>query len=183
MSKIMYKEKEYCNSTFGIDVLRDAFYPVGSYYETSDANFDPNTAWGGIWSRIAKKQVIKADGSNVSMSPSTHTTICSITLPANGKYLVVGYCGTGRGAEETSNSDISLLSGTGSIRRAVINSVKASSGQQLPAVAWVETTTACVVAVRKYNYTSATITGAFGAITAIPIDNFDDGNYKWHRTA
>lgn len=24
-------------------------YPVGSYYETSDADFDPNTAWGGTW--------------------------------------------------------------------------------------------------------------------------------------
>ena len=24
-------------------------YPVGSYYETSDANFNPNTAWGGTW--------------------------------------------------------------------------------------------------------------------------------------
>ena len=25
------------------------FYPVGSYYETSDASFDPNVAWGGTW--------------------------------------------------------------------------------------------------------------------------------------
>jgi len=25
------------------------FYPVGSYYETQDATFDPNTAWGGTW--------------------------------------------------------------------------------------------------------------------------------------
>lgn len=24
-------------------------YPVGSYYETSDTNFNPNTAWGGEW--------------------------------------------------------------------------------------------------------------------------------------
>ena len=29
--------------------LLDFFYPVGSYYETSDANFDPNTEWGGTW--------------------------------------------------------------------------------------------------------------------------------------
>ena len=27
----------------------DLFYPVGSYYETSDATFDPNAKWGGIW--------------------------------------------------------------------------------------------------------------------------------------
>lgn len=28
----------------------DIFYPVGSYYETSDTTFDPNVAWGGTWS-------------------------------------------------------------------------------------------------------------------------------------
>ena len=27
----------------------DVFYPIGSYYETSDTTFDPNTAWGGTW--------------------------------------------------------------------------------------------------------------------------------------
>ena len=27
----------------------DIFYPVGSYYETSDINFDPNVSWGGVW--------------------------------------------------------------------------------------------------------------------------------------
>ena len=27
----------------------DLFYPVGSYYETSDTSFNPNTAWGGTW--------------------------------------------------------------------------------------------------------------------------------------
>ena len=27
----------------------DLFYPIGSYYETSDTSFDPNTAWGGTW--------------------------------------------------------------------------------------------------------------------------------------
>lgn len=31
----------------------DYYYPVGSYYETSDANFDPNTAWGGTWTKYA----------------------------------------------------------------------------------------------------------------------------------
>lgn len=27
----------------------DLFYPVGSYYETKDANFDPAQTWGGTW--------------------------------------------------------------------------------------------------------------------------------------
>lgn len=32
-------------------VLFDIFYPIGTYYETSDTNFDPNTAnsWYGTW--------------------------------------------------------------------------------------------------------------------------------------
>lgn len=29
--------------------LIDVFYPVGSYYETSDTTFDPNNTWGGTW--------------------------------------------------------------------------------------------------------------------------------------
>lgn len=31
------------------DALIDLLYPVGSYYETSDTSFNPNTAWGGTW--------------------------------------------------------------------------------------------------------------------------------------
>ena len=31
------------------ETIINLVYPVGSYYETSDANFDPNTAWGGTW--------------------------------------------------------------------------------------------------------------------------------------
>lgn len=30
-------------------ILLDKFYPIGTYYETSDENFDPNTEWGGTW--------------------------------------------------------------------------------------------------------------------------------------
>lgn len=29
--------------------LWESIYPVGSYYETSDSDFDPNLAWGGDW--------------------------------------------------------------------------------------------------------------------------------------
>lgn len=30
-------------------LLVDLIYPVGTYYHTSDSEFDPNTAWGGTW--------------------------------------------------------------------------------------------------------------------------------------
>lgn len=35
----------------------DMFYPVGSYYETSDASFDPNASWGGTWELETEGQV------------------------------------------------------------------------------------------------------------------------------
>lgn len=37
----------------GISIL-DLFYPVGSYYETSDESFNPNTTWGGTWVQDTK---------------------------------------------------------------------------------------------------------------------------------
>ncbi len=32
-----------------VSALLDLFYPIGSYYETSNAEFDPNESWGGTW--------------------------------------------------------------------------------------------------------------------------------------
>lgn len=32
-----------------LNELFPIFYPIGSYYETSDMSFNPNTAWGGTW--------------------------------------------------------------------------------------------------------------------------------------
>lgn len=34
---------------FSKEDILSVFYPVGSYYETSDTTFNPNTAWGGTW--------------------------------------------------------------------------------------------------------------------------------------
>lgn len=37
------------SSKLAISSIIDIFYPVGSYYETSDTSFNPNNAWGGTW--------------------------------------------------------------------------------------------------------------------------------------
>ena len=37
-----------------IDELIDKIYPIGSYYETSDGNFNPNTSWGGTWNQDSR---------------------------------------------------------------------------------------------------------------------------------
>lgn len=35
-----------------ISALLDLFYPVGTIYESTNSNFNPNTTWGGTWSKI-----------------------------------------------------------------------------------------------------------------------------------
>lgn len=53
--------KELLAHILGVDFR----YPVGSYYETSNANFDPNTAWGGTWVKdTTKDDEIIEEGTN-----------------------------------------------------------------------------------------------------------------------
>lgn len=40
--------------------MLNLFYPVGSYYETSDTSFNPNTAWGGTWVEDTAGRVLVA---------------------------------------------------------------------------------------------------------------------------
>lgn len=46
----------------------DLFYPVGSYYETSNSSFDPNTAWGGTWVKEAEGKVHVSAGSTYTIN-------------------------------------------------------------------------------------------------------------------
>jgi len=48
--------------------LLDVFYPVGSYYETSDTTFNPNTSWGGTWVLEAEGIVHVSGGTNYSVN-------------------------------------------------------------------------------------------------------------------
>ena len=71
----------------GMSVLD--FYPVGSYYETSDTTFDPNTAWGGTW-------VLETAG-QVHVSAGNATT--GTTFTVNGANASSGV-GMSDGGEE-----------------------------------------------------------------------------------
>lgn len=42
----------------------NVFYPVGTYYETSNADFNPNTAWGGTWVEDSKGRVTVGQDTN-----------------------------------------------------------------------------------------------------------------------
>ena len=58
-------------------LLVDLIYPVGTYYETSDSNFDPNTAWGGTWELDQSGTVLvsKSNASGSKFNASIGTTV------------------------------------------------------------------------------------------------------------
>lgn len=58
-----------------IDELIDKIYPVGSYYETSEVLFNPNTSWGGTWKRMTGGEVLVDSGyANEDASGQTFST-------------------------------------------------------------------------------------------------------------
>lgn len=50
------------------------YYPVGSYYETSDSNFNPNTSWGGTWVLETEGRVHIGAGSNYTIGSTGGAT-------------------------------------------------------------------------------------------------------------
>lgn len=54
--------------------LLDMFYPVGSYYETSDADFDPNVSWGGTWIKETSGQVHVSAGTGYAINGALNNT-------------------------------------------------------------------------------------------------------------
>lgn len=48
--------------------LVDFFYPIGSYYETSDVTFNPNLTWGGTWVKESEGLVHVSAGTNYVVS-------------------------------------------------------------------------------------------------------------------
>lgn len=57
-----------------INSLLPIFYPVGSYYETSDTTFNPNTEWGGTWELETAGQVHVSSGSGYAVSGAETNT-------------------------------------------------------------------------------------------------------------
>lgn len=53
--------------------LLDFFYPVGTYYETSDSDFDPNTVWGGTWVQDSKGKVLVGKSDSGVFSANNNT--------------------------------------------------------------------------------------------------------------
>ena len=79
---------------FGIgtstQALLDIFYPIGTYYETSDTTFDPNVSWGGTWVEDTNGRVTVATNTSITAFNTTGKTggaetvkITSTNLPTH----------------------------------------------------------------------------------------------------
>lgn len=157
----------------------DMCYPVGSYYETSDSTFDPNTAWGGTWADETR-QLLFSSGSK-TVNAATGYELCTITLKANTTYLLLGHVTTDSGANLTTLANISLKSGTYSSYWSNLGRTTTSSGQGTHATGFIKTTSDVVISLNSYGYYTTSHTET-GKIIAIPVDR-PAGVYRWHRTA
>lgn len=79
-------------------------HPVGEYYWTSSASFDPNTEWGGTWERIQDGRVLISNNSSHSVGStggSETVTLTQAQMPAHnhkhrhdrGTMNITGYTG------------------------------------------------------------------------------------------
>ena len=71
----------------GGSAFLDMFYPVGSYYETSDSTFDPNVKWGGTWSLETAGQVHVSAGTGYAIGStggSETVTLTTNQIPSHG---------------------------------------------------------------------------------------------------
>ena len=113
---------------------------------------------------------ITAQISNKNMPPNSWTEMVSITLKAKRRYFLMGRAGTGNAAQATSNASIYHKSGSAKVFMEMSQgSFTSASGNNVAALAYIETNTDCVVALRKYNYTSAAYPLGNGQMVAIPV--------------
>lgn len=90
--------------------LIDIFYPVGTIYQTENANFDPQTVWGGTWARIEDKFLVASGEVYTSTggSASASVTLTTDNLPSHNH----GF--TPSGSVESTFTGSEVTSGAGS---------------------------------------------------------------------
>lgn len=92
-------ENHFVAVTSGTSLL-DMFYPVGSYYETSNTSFNPNTAWGGTWQEDSTGRVTVAQDTGTfdtvgdTGGEETHTLTVA-EMPKHNHEINIQKSGTG----------------------------------------------------------------------------------------
>lgn len=95
----------------GATVRADISYPVGSYYATSDASFNPNTAWGGTWVLLEEGRALISAGENYTAGDQygeNEHTLTEDEMPSHTHVQNAHIHGSPWGAYLTSNGDIAV---------------------------------------------------------------------------
>lgn len=103
--------------------LIDVFYPVGSYYETSDTTFNPNITWGGTWVLETEGQVHVSAGLNYEVGDTggskdavivSHTHLLSSGWQsASGQPDRITYGGVNGSYQNTGYGNVQFVQSTG----------------------------------------------------------------------
>lgn len=155
--------------------ILDIFYPVGSYYETSDTTFNPNTAWGGTWvqdTQIHEKKVNLYNGTFTSGSATLNESI------ENFFKLEITYA--------TNDEDISTLEVVNNYTNSFMVSIDKTriiSGWYAKAIYVAFSTTTMSSSNNKQAYFS-TVSANGTYISIKRVDGYvQTAGYIWHRTA
>ena len=97
-----------------IDIF-NLVYPIGSYYETTDTNFDPNVQFGGTWELEAEGLVHISSGTNYAVSDNDQDggevehTLVTAEMP---KHEHPAYCNWSGSSSVGGNWKLSMVNTT-----------------------------------------------------------------------
>lgn len=83
-------------------VVLNIFFPVGSVYMSADANFNPNTSWGGTWQKIENRFLLGSGTKSVGATGGEENVTLNVNqIPSHqhgvGDINATGYFGNGTG--------------------------------------------------------------------------------------
>ena len=102
--------------------LIDFFYPVGSYYETSDTTFNPNISWGGTWSKVTEGYFLQATETAADVGTTANAGLPNITgyvIQRSTNYNTGNITWTGGGALAVSSNPTGTSDGLSQVNGAI----------------------------------------------------------------
>ena len=178
-----------------INSMLPIFYPVGSYYETSDPTFDPNVEWGGVWELEASGNVHVSSGTGYTLGATggspyiqKHTHGFSVPSVTNGSCTATS---AGGHKHSPSNGDAfqTMPSGGDGLQRK--NGSISGSGYNIVYSTKASTRVAYTNEVAGHQHTvpNHTHTVSGGSVNAVKdVNAGEGGNYppyivvnRWHR--
>ena len=166
----------------------ELFYPVGSYFETSDSTFNPNVEWGGTWvstgANIYEEKKLLWTNSNPTAAFNAQTLSLDLTAY---DYVEIGarWMTTYDGTTKYQKFSIGNSYGTYLVIPVGANDSVADAQRYNSIRAITINTNGIVFKSGGYYRWSATDQGSSGSY-AVPIKIFgikELTQYKWHRTA